>query len=434
MKKFAWILLFLVTAATSLGQSQGNFINVEGPDLKSRLATAVKRGSAQRGRFWVAYTFAVKPGLAFDAVYTGHRGSAISINSKTANSQIETRNLGLFLLHENAGGTIARVEIYNLDRPRDYSGYPVYWLDRAPGNESLPLLRSLIETVTPNENVERLTDAIGAHDETQVPTVLRDIVRNAKSDRARVTAISWLGHLPAQTDFLAAFVRDERELITVRREAAEAIGDSPDRNALRVLQDLYRAVTHREVKRELLEAISDDGVEADALRFLVDTVQREPDRVLQHDAIEAIAEAETSDATAALQQLFSGTNQREVKEKIVEAMEEAADRQSAIRFLVGVARNDSDRKVRERALDALGDMHDERGVDALAQLYDVAGDEVTKYEILDALGDAESIQALQKLMAVAQRDSSIRLRRRAIALLGESEDPVAFKFLEELIK
>jgi len=291
----------------------------------------------------------------------------------------------------------------------------------------------LIDTVTPNESVERLTDAIGAHDEAQVPTLLRDIVRNAKSERARTTAISWLGHLPEQAEFLAAFVRDERELVTVRREAAEAIGDNPDRNALRMLQDLYRAVRNREVKRELLEAIGDDGLEADALRFLIETVQREPDRALQRDAIEAIAEVETNDATAALQQLFSGTNQRDLKEKIVEEIQEAADRPSAIRFLIGVARSDGDRNVRESALDALGDMQDERAVDALMKLYDAAGDEGTKNEILDALGDAERVEALQKLMAVAQRDPSIKLRRRAIALLGESEDPVAFKFLEELM-
>jgi HEAT repeat protein len=111
-----------------------------------------------------------------------------------------------------------------------------------------------------------------------------------------------------------------------------------------------------------------------------------------------------------------------------EAIADSPDRMSAIRFLLGVARGDGHREVREEALDALGDMDDERAVDALAQSYDSARDEEARNEIIDALGEAESTQALQKLMVIAQRDPSVRLRRRAIALLGESNDPAALKF------
>jgi HEAT repeat protein len=277
-------------------------------------------------------------------------------------------------------------------------------------------------------------DAIGAHDEREVPAALRDIVRNAKNERARMTAVSWLGHWPEQTEFLAALVRDERELTGVRREAAEAIGESEDRGALRVLQDLYGAVTHREVKRELLDSMTDDRFADSALSFLIETARRDPDRTMQREAVDAIAEIETAEASAALRQLFSNANQRELKQQIVEAIADSEDPVSAIIFLSEVARNDSDRNVRESAIEALGDMDDDRAVAALGQTYDGARDEEMKDEILDVLGDTESTQALQKLMAVAQREPSVKLRRHAIELLGESEDPAAIKFLEGLIR
>jgi HEAT repeat protein len=164
-------------------------------------------------------------------------------------------------------------------------------------------------------------------------------------------------------------VRDERETIRIRREAAEALGDSPDREALPAMQTLYRAVTPREVKQELIEAIGDSTFEATAISFMMDIAENEPLRELRHEAIEQ-----------------------------------------------------------------LSDMPAERAVPALVQLYDKARDEETKEEILEGLGDANVEPAWRKLAAVAQREPSLKLRKLAIELLGESEDPDAVKFLEQLIR
>src|SRR5262245_26804536 len=150
-----------------------NFINVEGPDLKSKLASAIKQGSSGQKRFWAAYTFDVRPGIVFDAVFVGSDGSRTIINGGKVSSNFEPRNLGIFLLHEKDGRSIVRVEIYNLDRPREYSGYPIYWLGRGSNQESLGLLRSLIDSTGSSEAAERLTDAIGAHDDPRVAAVLK---------------------------------------------------------------------------------------------------------------------------------------------------------------------------------------------------------------------------------------------------------------------
>src|SRR5262245_30060443 len=169
MMKPALLLVSLLTAGvwaqtpgTNRQRSQQDFINIEGPDLPSRLAAASRQGSGQRGRFWTAYTIPMKPGVAFD----------IS-NGRRLGTPFETPNLAVFLLYESPRNVPVRAEIYNLDRPRDYAGYPVYWLGRAEGEESLSFLRSLVDTL-PNETGGRLVDTIAAHDESRVPAVLRD--------------------------------------------------------------------------------------------------------------------------------------------------------------------------------------------------------------------------------------------------------------------
>ncbi len=507
-----------------------SFIKVDGPDLKSVMEAAIRQGRGEQKRFWVAYSFDIRSGIAFDAVIIGSGGSRTVINGSMVNSRFETRNVGIFLLHEKGGGPIVRAEIYNLERERDYSGYPVYWLGRVGAEQSLNLLRGLVGTAGSNEVADRLTDAIGAHDDPRVAAVLKDLIRNSKIERARASAVSWLGHFPGETPFLAALVRDERESLEVRKEAAEAIGDSSDAEAPAALQSLYRSVSHREVKREILDAISDGRSEEQAVNFLIEVAQREPDRELRKEAIEglgektdsrsfqalekiandsdagndiqqaaveaigerpedealpllkkiarthpgiqtrreaierigefpgqisfldeiarneseniemrreaveAIAESRNTEAIPILKQIYSAISNRELKQEIIESFEDCADRKMAIDFLLEVARGDSDRQAREQAFSTLGDMNDDRGIDALAQLYDAERNEDVKAEILSALGESDNSRSVKKLMEVAKGDPSIKLRKKAISMLGESADPEAVKFLEGLIK
>jgi hypothetical protein len=80
-----------------------------------------------------------------------------------------------------------------------------------------------------------MADAIGAHDESPVAATLGHH-RNTRLERARTSAISWLGTCRIRRSSGRALVRDRRESIRVRREAAEALGDSPDRAALPAMQ------------------------------------------------------------------------------------------------------------------------------------------------------------------------------------------------------
>jgi hypothetical protein len=54
--------------------------------------------------------------------------------------------------------------------------------------------------------------------------------------------------------------------------------------------------------------------------------------------------------------------------------------------------------------------------------------------MLSAIGDSNNSRAVKKLMEVAKSDPSIELRKKAISLLGESDDPEAIKFLEGLVR
>ena len=57
-----------------------------------------------------------------------------------------------------------------------------------------------------------------------------------------------------------------------------------------------------------------------------------------------------------------------------------------------------------------------------------------KIFLLRAFGDSKNKVAVRKLMTIARNDPSVEMRKVAVRFLGESNDPDALKFLEELLK
>src|SRR6185295_10919395 len=143
-------------------------------------------------------------------------GSVTLFFGSSGGVPIETRNLGVFALLQPSDNSITRVEVYNLERQREYSGYSVYWLGRAGNQESLDHLRAITESNSTKSVAENATAAIGMHDATQVTPILKDIVRKVSVADVRAAAIFWLGFAGGEQVFLADIVRNEREEMKVR--------------------------------------------------------------------------------------------------------------------------------------------------------------------------------------------------------------------------
>jgi HEAT repeat protein len=82
----------------------------------------------------------------------------------------------------------------------------------------------------------------------------------------------------------------------------------------------------------------------------------------------------------------------------------------------------------------LGSRDDEQTVNQLVAMYDPEQNQQVKGMLLRAFGDSKHKVAVRKLMTIARNDPSVELRKLAVRYLGESKDPEALKFLEELLK
>src|SRR6185369_12309767 len=187
-----------------------SFTAVDGADLMTKLDAAQARGRTKQTPYWSAYTFDVRPGVAIDPEVREFRGNMNTIGDTTvfvgtdaSGMTVETRSLAIFLLRDPAANQITRMEIYNLERKREYSGYPVYWLGRANNEESLNYLRALVAATPLDILSERAVLGIALHDDARVGGMLKNFVISSPNQRVRSSAVYWLGQVGGEQAFLA---------------------------------------------------------------------------------------------------------------------------------------------------------------------------------------------------------------------------------------
>ena len=361
---------FFEPAPQTAPQQGQSFIKVEGADLRSKLEAAAQMGRARspQTRFWAAYSFDVRPGVAVDPDGGEFRGSMTSYGDMTVffgksnGVQVETRNLGVFVLYEPDGRGVSRVEVYNLDRKREYSGFPVYWLGRGGNEESLNFLRGMAESNQPERVVENATVALALHDDPRVSGILKSLVRDSKNQEVRRTAVHWLGVTGAETNFLADLVRDEREDGEVRRAAGHALGVSSDPASLTTLISLYGSVADQEVKRALVHSISINANQEPAIDFLIKLAKTERDSEARSQALFWLGHKAGEKALGVLRDTVEREDDDTEVQKQAVFVISRRPVDEAVPLLIKIARTHAKPEVRKQAIFWLGRTGDPRAL------------------------------------------------------------------------
>ena len=351
---------------------------------------------------------------------------------------IETRNLGLFLLYNPQGGEMTRAEIYNLERRREYSGYPVYWLGRAGNEESLNFMRQLIDaapaaaTHASSLMAERATLAVGLHDDARVGELLKTFVRTSPRMEVRSSAVHWLGQVGGETDFLAALVRDEKEHKDLRENAAHAIGASRDRSALAALQSLYETVSNREVRHSLIHAAANNTERDAAYAFILKIAKSDPDRESRQLAVHRLGEFERESVVDDLMKIYDADRDREVRSGVVHALSEQGSPRASAKLLE-IARSSDDPNMRAQAIHRLGERDSEATVDDLMRIYESDRSTEVRSQILHAFSEMSNGRAEERLFEIARRTDNRDMRRQAIHWIGERAGQRSLNLLTDTV-
>jgi HEAT repeat protein len=417
-------------SATATIQS---FNVVEGNDLMSKLESAQAKAKVRQTPFWSAYAFDVRPGVAVDAAFHEFNGSINSLGDTsvmvgTNNGIIvETRNLAVFLLRDPSANQIIRMEVYNLERKREYSGYPVYWLGRANNEERLNYLRALVSAAPLDNLSERAVLGIALHDDQRVGGMLKNLIASSPNQKIRSWSIYWLGQVGGELAFLSSLVSNNAEDPKIRRQAAHAIGNSHDRGTMTTLQQLFDDIKDTDVHRSLISAVGSSDEEQAAFKFLSTVAKNDQDFESRRLAVRQLGHFHTDVAADELMKIYSSDANLEVKRTVVRSLAETKSAKGYARVLE-IARNDANVDLRKQAIRVLSNKG-EGAIDDLLKLYDAEQAPEVKRAVLQSLSEIKNTRVEDKLFEVAKSGETVELRRQAIRILGERVGKRSFDFL-----
>jgi HEAT repeat protein len=423
-------------AQSSATTVQG-FTPVEGADLMAKLDAAQARGRTRSTPYWSAYTFDVRPGVAidpsvreFNGTMNTIGGTSVFIGTTAGGVTVETRNLAIFLLRDPSANQITRMEIYNLERKREYSGYPVYWMGRANNEESLNYLRALAAASPLDMLGERAVLGLALHDDARVGGILKNFVSTSPNQRIRSSSVYWLGQVGGEQAFLASLVRNDSEDKKLRRAAAHAIGESKDRGSVTTLQHLYESVKDVEVRRSVISAVGNSIHEPQpAFTFLLAVAKNDADAESRRSAVRQLGHLQREDAVDELMKIYANEPQLDVKRAALRSLAETKSSRAQARLLE-IARGDANPELRKQAIRVLGE-RGEAAVDDLLKLFDAEQSADVKRSVLQSLSSIKSTRVEDKLFQVASSNDSMDLRRQAIRSLGERVGKRSFEFLSQ---
>jgi HEAT repeat protein len=412
-----------------------SFTAVEGADLMAKLDAAQSRARERQVPYWSAYTFDVRPGVAVDPSVREFNGSihsfgdtSVFVGTTAAGVTVETKNLAIFLLREPSNNQITRMEVYNLERKREYSGYPVYWLGRANNEESLNYLRAIAAATPLDMLSERAVLSIALHDDARVGGMLKNFV-SSPNPRIRSTSVYWLGQVGGETTFLASLVRNEQEDIKLRRSAAHALGQSRERGNIATLQQLYQSVKDVEVRRTLISAAGNSLDEQPAFTFVLGVAKTDADWESRRVAVRQLGHFKREDAVEELIKIYNTDANTEVKRAALRSLAETKSPRAQTR-LIEIARTEPNSELRKTAIRVLSE-RGEAAVDDLLKLFDSEQVPDVRRAALQSLSEIKSPRVEEKLFQVAQGNEALDVRRQAIRLLGERVTKRSFDFLSQ---
>ncbi len=234
---------------------------------------------------------------------------------------------------------------------------------------------------------------------------------------------------PAAETILMRVVRTDPSK-DVREQAVFWLSQSGTERSLELIQEILRTSGEMELREKALFALSRHSSPAAETALHAYAEGEGNPAALREKAIFWISQRGTPRSAAYLRTLFGRTASAELKEKLVASMARSRGNE---RFLLSVAADASQPgDVRKQALFWAGRSSGVTSAD-LASAYDSLRDREMKEQAIFVLAQRGDSGAIDKLIAIARRDSDRELRQKAVFWLGRSRDPRAAQTLAEII-
>lgn len=204
--------------------------------------------------------------------------------------------------------------------------------------------------------------------------------------------------------------------------AVQALVNAPPERALPVLKKVLASQRSIKVKKRALFVLSQ--LETDeAMKVVLETAKNSREPELRKEAINMLGVSETQIGIEGLVDIYATSTSVDEKKRVIEAWL-VADRKDLV---LKAARNESEPKLRRKAIETLGSMEASQ---ELVQLLEATQDAGNRDAIIEALGVAGDVSALKSIAGNAKLPEDERVD--AMQALGVAGDEGGAAALVEL--
>jgi HEAT repeat protein len=236
---------------------------------------------------------------------------------------------------------------------------------------------------------------------------------------------------PGTEDVLLESVRTDPDP-EVRRQAVFWLSQVGTERAVGALDSILRFSNDPEIQEKAVFALSqhESPKAQQALRTYAE--RAEVPEPMKEKAIFWIGQHQSPENAAFLRSLYGRLKSAELKKKVLFSLSQMGGEENG-RWLLGIARDQSQGiEMRKQALFWAG----QGGVSIgeLTRLYNDVADQQMREQLIFVYSQRDEREALGKLIEIAKRDPNPDLRKRALFWLGQSDDSLAVRALQDIIE
>jgi HEAT repeat protein len=278
----------------------------------------------------------------------------------------------------------------------------IFWLGQSGDDSAFDLLKEVTMQSTDTEVAKAALFALSQHLSPRAYELLVELARSSSSKELRREAIFWIGQRDQETavDDLTKIYEAERD-VDLKKHILFSLSQRHSQRARAKLSEIARSGGDVELRKQAIFCLSQHGDEASVEELI---------------------------------KIYDADSNTEIRKQVLFALTQTGNPRARAKLL-DLARSGGDIETRKQAIFWIGQQAGGQEVDVLAQLYDSEkNDGAVKEQLIFALGQSNQKAALRKLMQIAKGDASVEMRKKAIFWLGQSSDPEAAKFIEEILK
>ena len=238
-------------------------------------------------------------------------------------------------------------------------------------------------------------------------------------------------HTTETEDILLGAARNDPDE-EVREQAVFWLSQVGSAKATSALDSILLNSSNTDLQKKAVFALSQIS-SPDAMRMLREYAEKQGAPVeARADAIFWLSQQGHGQNAEYLRTLYGRLNDDDLKDKTIFAISQIGGADD-LNWLMELAANESESvDMRKKALFWAGQSNDV-SLERLTALYDRMKDKDMKEQMIFVYSQRHEGQALDKLIDIAKHDTDPELRKKAIFWIGQSHDPKAAQYLQEVI-